>query len=250
VGLVRTEALVFKAFRFGETSMIVRLFTREQGVVPVIARGIRRPKSRFGGALEPFHRLRVTYYDKPGREIQTLKDVELLAEHPGVVHSLERMEVGGRWLRLLRAVVPDSVPAPPLWDLAASAVARLEAVPVERTGRWDAYHRARIGSELGLEPRLHHCAGCGRPRTAGEGLAFSLEEGGIVCPGCASRRPGTRPLTPREYALLLLYHHPDWNLISALEPPPAEERETRRLVREFLDYHAGLRPDRVASGAG
>ena len=49
--IVRTEAFVLKAVRFGETSMIYRLFTRDRGVVPVMAKGARRPKSRFGASL-------------------------------------------------------------------------------------------------------------------------------------------------------------------------------------------------------
>lgn len=247
MALVRTEAFVFKAFRYGETSMIVRLFTRDRGVVPVIAKGIRRPKSRFGGALEPFHRLGVTYYDKPSREIQTLKEVELLADHPGVVRSLERMETGGRWLRFLRAVVPDGMPSPPLWDLAASAIARLEDTAPERTDRWETYHRARAGTVLGLEPRLHECAGCGRDREVGRPLAFSVEEGGILCPECASRRPGTRVLEPREFALILLYNHPDWSLLHGLGSTGVEEHGIRDLVRRFVDYHAGLRGEAAVS---
>lgn len=243
MALVRTEAFVFKAFRYGETSMIVRLFTRERGVVPVIARGIRRPKSRFGGALEPFHRLGVVYYDKPSREIQTLKEVELLADHPGVVRSLERMESAGRWFRFLRAVVPDGMPAPPLWDLAARSVVRLEAIAPDRADRWETYHRARAASLLGLEPRLHECAGCGRGREVAARIAFSIEEGGVLCPECAIRRPGTRDLGTGEFALVLLYHHPDWGLLRELESNGREERGVRDLVRRFVDHHVDLRVD-------
>ena len=96
MAIVRTEAFVLKAVRFGETSMIYRLFTRDRGVVPVIAKGARRPKSRFGAALGTFQRLLVTYYQKEGREVQTLSGVDLLAAHRGIAASLPRLEAAGR----------------------------------------------------------------------------------------------------------------------------------------------------------
>jgi len=132
MSIVRTEAFVLKAFRFGETSMIYRLLTRDRGVVPVIAKGARSPRSRLGAAVDPFRRLDVTYYDKPGREIQTLVDVELLAGHPGVTASLERLEAAGAWFRFLRRAIPEGMPAGAIYALAASALARLEVTPIGR----------------------------------------------------------------------------------------------------------------------
>ncbi|MEJ2152229.1 MAG: DNA repair protein RecO [Gemmatimonadota bacterium] len=102
MSLVRTEAFVLKAIRFGDTSVIYRLFTRDFGVVPVMARGVRRPKSRFGGIIEPFRRLQVTYYSRDNRDIQTLSGVELVTTYPAIVESLERLEAAGRWFRFLR----------------------------------------------------------------------------------------------------------------------------------------------------
>src|SRR5919106_6628239 len=95
MAIVHTEAFVLKAFRYGETSMIYRLLTRDRGVVPVIARGARSPRSRLGAAVNAFRRLDVTYYDKPGREIQTLSQAEVVAEHREITSSLEKLDVAG-----------------------------------------------------------------------------------------------------------------------------------------------------------
>lgn len=47
-----TPALVVGALRYGDTSRIVRLVTRDHGLVSAIAKGALRPKSRFGAALQ------------------------------------------------------------------------------------------------------------------------------------------------------------------------------------------------------
>jgi DNA repair protein RecO len=47
-----TPAIILAAFRYGETSKIVRLATESAGVQSAIAKGALRQKSRFGAALQ------------------------------------------------------------------------------------------------------------------------------------------------------------------------------------------------------
>ena len=49
--LISTQAIILSTLRYGETSKIVRLATREHGVQRAIAKGASRPRSRFGAAL-------------------------------------------------------------------------------------------------------------------------------------------------------------------------------------------------------
>jgi DNA repair protein RecO (recombination protein O) len=242
MSIVRTEAFVLKAFRFGETSMIYRLLTRDRGVVPVIAKGARRPRSRLGAAVDPFRRLDVTYYDRPGREIQTLSQAEVLADHPDIVASLERLEAAGEWFRFLRAMLPDGAPAEPIYALAVEALERLERLPVGRLARWQAYHRAAAAARLGLAAQLDACLGCGRELPDGGPLRFSIEEGGLACASCATPGRSWSPMSGEEFAVLALYHHPDWTLLEELDGREADERRVQDLVLRFVAWHADVRP--------
>lgn len=242
MALVRTEAFLLKLIRFGETSAICRFFTRERGVVPVIARGARRPRSRFGAALEPFHRLQITFSEKPGREVQTLTEADLLDAHRPVARSLERLAVAGSWFRFLRAVLPDGQPAEPLFDLAVDAMQRLETTAPARLGRWETWHRAAAAAWMGFAPQLDACAGCGRDLPGAEPVAFSIPQGGLLCGACAAGHPGSVPLTPSAFALLALYHHPEYGLLEELESITPEELRVQQLIHRFIASHADLRP--------
>jgi DNA repair protein RecO (recombination protein O) len=248
MSIVRTEAFVLKAFRFGETSMIYRLLTRGRGVVPVIAKGARRPRSRLGAAVDPFRRLDVTYYDRPGREIQTLSQAEVLADYPRVTGSLERLEAAGQWFRFLRALLPDGAPAEPIFALAVEALERLERLPVERLARWQAYHRSAAAARLGLAAQLDACMGCGRELPDGGPLRLSIEEGGLACGSCAAPGRSWSDLTADEYAILALYHHPDWSLLAELDAREAVERRVQDLVLRFVAWHADVRPPAGTAG--
>ena len=242
MAIVRTEAFVLKAVRFGETSMIYRLFTRDRGVVPVIAKGARRPKSRFGASVGTFQRLLVTYYQKEGREVQTLSGVDLLAAHRGVAASLPRLEAAGRWFRFLQAVLPDGAPQVSLYALTVAGLERLERARPGTERRWEAWHRLAAAGDLGVAPRLDACVGCGRELPDGGELAFSIGEGGLVCRTCAPR-PGQRRLPVRGYAFLALYAHPDYGLLEGVATVGGEEQLVQELVHDFVRWHADLRPE-------
>src|SRR5881275_1519738 len=65
-GPVKTEAIVLRSLRYGEADRILRLYTLDRGHVGAIAKGVRRTRSRFGGRLEPFFRLRIELHEGHG----------------------------------------------------------------------------------------------------------------------------------------------------------------------------------------
>ena len=65
-GSFKTEAIVLRSIRYGEADRILHLYSRERGRIGAVAKGVRRPKSRFGGRLEPFFRLNLMLYEGRG----------------------------------------------------------------------------------------------------------------------------------------------------------------------------------------
>ncbi len=52
--LTKDFAICIRAADFSETSQIVTLFTRATGKIKAIAKGSKRPKSKFDGPIEIF----------------------------------------------------------------------------------------------------------------------------------------------------------------------------------------------------
>ena len=87
MAILRTEAVVMKGWKLGETSKILSLFTRDFGKVKVVAKGGRGSKSKFKGCLEPLTHLRIFYYDKRTRDLQLLSQADLI-DPGGLVDTL------------------------------------------------------------------------------------------------------------------------------------------------------------------
>ncbi|UCD23936.1 MAG: recombination protein O N-terminal domain-containing protein, partial [Gemmatimonadota bacterium] len=72
MALITTPAVVLHAFKYSESSKIVRLATEDLGVQSVIAKGAMRPKSKFGARLQVLSGGVAQIYTKPNRELHTL----------------------------------------------------------------------------------------------------------------------------------------------------------------------------------
>jgi DNA repair protein RecO (recombination protein O) len=74
--LYTADALVLRTYKLGEADRIVVFLTRDRGKKRGVAKGARRPRSRFTGALEPLTEARVAYFEKERRELVGLNYAE------------------------------------------------------------------------------------------------------------------------------------------------------------------------------
>ena len=72
--LVKTDAIVLRTRRMGETSKLVTLFTEGHGKLKVTAKGARRPKSKFAGCFETTWQVHIVCSMRDDRDLHTLSD--------------------------------------------------------------------------------------------------------------------------------------------------------------------------------
>ena len=78
MGLVETEGVILKTYSLAEADKIIVLLTQNEGLVRGVAKGAKRLKSRFGGGLEPFSIISISYFQKEERELVSIGRVELV----------------------------------------------------------------------------------------------------------------------------------------------------------------------------
>ena len=74
MSVVSTPAVLLRSFNYSETSRILKLYTKDLGLVSVMAKGIRRGGSRGQASPDTFSRGELTAYVRPTRELQTFKE--------------------------------------------------------------------------------------------------------------------------------------------------------------------------------
>lgn len=77
------NAFVLRTYPLKESDKIVSFFTREYGKCRGVARGARRPKSKFGATLETLTQVRVQFFEREGHDLANLDHCELVASMLG-----------------------------------------------------------------------------------------------------------------------------------------------------------------------
>ena len=60
--IISTNAIILKTIPYGDSSVISRLFTKDNGKISIIAKGAWRPKKTAGSMLEPMNHIYIQYY--------------------------------------------------------------------------------------------------------------------------------------------------------------------------------------------
>ncbi len=232
--MIQTEAIVLHGFDYRETSRIVRLATREAGVVSVIARGAKRPRSRFGLGLDLFTSGVAHLTINAGRDLHTLTGFDATRSRPELAASLERFAASAALGELcLRFASEDEGGA--IHDALAAGLDAIGVAGDSAVGGQALSAAWRLVGELGFAPALDRCAVCHRALAADEVVRFGHRSGGVLCRACAALVPGARTL-PAEARLALLSWSRDEEA-PALDPPTL--RAHLRLLREFVEEHLG-----------
>jgi DNA repair protein RecO (recombination protein O) len=236
---LRTEAIVLRSIRYGEADRILHLFTLELGRAGAIAKGARKPRSRFGGRLEPFSRIELILHQGRG-ELATVSGVDLIRSHQTLATDPYRLAVGHIGLEAVLRLFIEHDPN----SHAFYALARFLDLLDERIAVSDAEpaldplvlsFQLKLLWLAGYLPHLAGCAACGSP---GPLVAFSAPAGGAVCPDCASGSlavsragfEGMRGLLERPLA-----ESGDAGLTTAAA------RSTLAVVEAVYEYHGGFR---------
>jgi hypothetical protein len=200
VALATTRALVLQAFPYSETSKVLRLYTLEHGLRSVIAKGALRPRSRYGGVLEPFTEGTATFYLREGRDLHTLSGFDLLRSRQALGRSLAAFAGASLQAELVMRTATEE-PHPALFHTLADAWDALAVAGAGGGARLRAHRRLDAGGAPGLRARGGRVRALRpRPRRRRAGRASTPWRGERRAPAAAPSGRILDPATRHELA--------------------------------------------------
>jgi DNA repair protein RecO (recombination protein O) len=269
---VKTEAVVLRSMRYGEADRILHLYTPARGRIGAIAKGVRRARSRFGGRLEPFFRLKIELHEGRG-ELLTVTGAQTVDAHARLREDARALDAAARACDAVGRLFETSEPHPGVFNLLcrklqlldqqAGAGARVGAGHVGEEAAGGA--AAGVGAQAtaiapiaaragalafrlklllaaGLAPQLGSCASCGEREHL---VGFSGAAGGVVCGACEA---ASFPLG--EHAYRFMTDAVGTPLGEAPNAPEPALGQVERAIAATLEHHANLRLMPAAARAG
>ena len=185
-----TQALLLRRVNLGEADLVLHFLTETTGRVAALARAARKSQKRFGGALEPFHTLRVGLEERHGSELMMLHEAAIATARSRIVSDLDRMQAAGRVLAWVRRATPPHVREAAIWSTIVSFLDVLESGGIELHVDKEV---ARTGLQLlaacgwGLE--LEQCVVCAKRCDSSRTAFVDAPRGGLVCRSCGGTGP-------------------------------------------------------------
>jgi DNA repair protein RecO (recombination protein O) len=177
------DAYVLVRHPLTESSWIVSFFTRDSGVVRAVAKGAKRVKSPFRGALETMNRVRAELVVKEGRGLGTVRSVDVLESALDLFGNWPKASVLMAMAEVLERGLPEHGEEEETYRLTGAALEGLRAGAPPPLA-W-VYFQTWFLRLHGVFPRTEHCAGCDRDPHP---LHFDWAAGDWLCPACRERQ--------------------------------------------------------------
>ncbi len=153
---LRVEGIILQHTDWGEADRLLTIYTRELGKVRAIAKGVRKPRSRKAGHIEPF--TRSTLLLARGRDLFILTQAEANEPYSAIKEDLVLFGYASYVIELLTSFTYEEEENQSLYRLLVNALTRLDRG--DDPNLIIHYYEIRLLDLVGYRPLLFTCAQC------------------------------------------------------------------------------------------
>ncbi len=182
------QAICIRTTDYSETSQVLRFLTRGAGILSVLAKGSKRPKSKSGGggALDLLSEGQMVFSQPASGAMGTLFEFTETVSHLRLRADAGRLDTALYMIEFVGLLLGEGDPHPEAFDLLHNALGRMGDADAPLAAVL-AYFQWRMLSHAGLLGQLSNCAECDAGMSDGapdRGAFFSSTRGGLLCPSC------------------------------------------------------------------
>lgn len=187
MGIVEAEGVVTREVKYGDSSRILTVITKEFGKISVLAGGVRTNRSGLLAATQLFSHVSFSLFKGREKSLYKIKGGEILSSFGRIRESLDKTAYASYFCDVTNCVVQENAPEPTQLALLLNTLYLLseDKLPFEQI---KAVFEFRTLAIAGLLPDFTVCRLCG----GRERLSFlDLQEGGALCGDCRKKTAST-----------------------------------------------------------
>jgi DNA repair protein RecO (recombination protein O) len=181
----REPAICLRCTDYSETSQVLHLLTRGAGLVRLLAKGSKRPKSKSGGAIDLMSEGDLVFIGGSAGGLGTLTEFSESVSRAGLRRDAGRLNAALFMVELAGEALGEGDSHPEVFDLLHNGLERLNQQGAVAAVL--AYFQWRLLRLVGLLGEMGVCVSCGQTAGAaggGHAAYFSSIQGGLLCPAC------------------------------------------------------------------
>ncbi len=225
-----TEGVVLRRRNLGEADSIFTVFSPTHGKFDGVARGVRKPRSKMRGHLEPLTRSQFALAQ--GKSLDVFTQAETIAAFRAVRDDLDRLTLAIYACELVDRFTVDHAIQVEIYDLLVDFLEALNDNAPLTVGR---YFELQILALTGYELQLAACALCGARLPEADAL-FAVTSGGLVCDACRGAAQTGRILSIRAMKVLRFAAHSTMGQFAGLRLESELEAELQRSLGDAIRH--------------
>ncbi len=223
------QGIVIHRRNFLEADRILKIFTKEKGIISCTVRGARKSTSKLAGSSELF--VFGTFYLAKGKKLDVLtggKPKTFFLKNP---KDLSKISDFFLISEVIAKMMPGSVPNPKLFHEMLRAFEVLDSKKSTGAAYEFIYKTFTI---LGYGLILEYCAGCSRALSKQDEIYLDFTAGGVLCKECAKYKGNQ--ISENCYKLLKYISIHDINKYSLVQLDENLLKELSKTVNDYLNF--------------
>ncbi len=231
--LQKCEGIVIRTTRYGESNLILTIYSREFGKIAMMARGAKKTNSRHTAISQLF--TYGSYLYQSGNGLGTLQQGEVISSMRFIREDLVKTSYASYIVDLLDQSTDEKEPNPFLFELLYQSLQLFdEGADLDIVKN---IFEMKMLPVLGLRPVLDRCVNCGK--TEGS-FSFSFRENGFLCHRCLSVDRYCVFTSQATVRLLRLFYYFDLNRLGTISVKDETKKELQKIIYQYYDDFSGV----------
>lgn len=223
------EGIIIREKDYGDTSKIIDVFTKDYGIIGVIAKGSKSMKSKLRSVTTKFTYGIFNIYYKENK-LSTLKEVDIINNFKNIRKDINLIAYSTYLLDLSEQVYKQNNSID-IYNILISTLIKIN-------DKYDSLALTNIVElkylyYLGVMPELDRCSICGSTDI----ITLSSDKGGYICSNC---RTYEKILDSKTLKLLRMFYYVDISKIDKLSISDNIKNEINEFLDAYYERYTGL----------
>ncbi|HEY7167403.1 MAG TPA: DNA repair protein RecO [Candidatus Binatia bacterium] len=235
-----TEAIVLRAFPYGDSDKIVSFLTENHGKISGIAKGAKRSRKRFANSLEPFSVVELRFQERQHSNLAFLLAADLRYAFKNLTANLQAIAAASYLIEITDRLIGEGDDSRQVFHHLKEGLGVLENIGYSVL--FLTSFELKLLKLAGYEPALNRCRQCAvdRPKDRpADGWHFSPSDGGVFCYGCSKFQHEILPVGSKALAALADLQKEEQYTSGRISPSSSVVKEIRSLVLRFIQFQVG-----------
>ena len=224
------EGIVISDIDYKESSKIINVLTKDDGIVGIIARGTKRVKSNLSSVST---KLTYGYFHVNYKEngLSTLIEVDVIDRFRNIMLDISKMSYALYLLELSQQVYKHDNNRE-IYNLLIASLKKInEGYDYQVIAN---IFELKMLDFLGIRPVVDECVNCGSKTDI---VTISSYRGGYLCKNCAH---GEVIVNIKTIKLLRMFYYVDIRKIEKLDITDTIKKELSRFIKDYYDRYSGI----------